>query len=62
MAEAKKIRVTQIKSTIGYAENQERVIKALGLGKIGRYRDHYDTPEIRRSEERRVGKECISRW
>ncbi len=47
MAEAKKIRVTQIKSTIGYAENQERVIKALGLGKIGRYRDHYDTPEIR---------------
>ena len=48
MAEAKKtLRVTQIKSTIGYAENQRRIIRSLGLVKIGRSRDHYDTPSVR---------------
>ncbi|MGI6216353.1 MAG: 50S ribosomal protein L30 [Coriobacteriales bacterium] len=48
MAEKKKtLRVTQVKSSIGYAENQRRILESLGLGRIGRSRDHYDTPEIR---------------
>ncbi len=48
MAQAKKtLRVTQVKSTIGYKDNQRRICESLGLGKIGRYHDHADTPEIR---------------
>lgn len=48
MAEDKKtLRVTQIKSQIGYADNQERILRSLGLGRIGRSRDHYDTPSVR---------------
>ncbi len=43
----KTLRVTQIKSTIGFSEKQGRIIRSLGLGKIGRSRDHYDTAEIR---------------
>jgi large subunit ribosomal protein L30 len=30
------LRITQVKSQIGYAENQRRVLAGLGLGRIGR--------------------------
>lgn len=37
MAEAQKtLRVTQIKSSIGYKKDQLATLKSLGLGKIGR--------------------------
>jgi len=42
-----KLRVTQIRSTIGRKEDQKRTIAALGLGKINRSRVHDDNPVIR---------------
>lgn len=48
MAEVKKtLRVTQIKSSIGYPSDQGKTLKALGLGKIGRSIDKVDNPCVR---------------
>ncbi len=44
---AKKVKVKQVKSTIGRLENQKRTVKALGLKKIGHTVEHADTPVIR---------------
>ncbi len=44
---AKKLKVTQIKSTIGRTEKVKGTIKALGLGKISRSRVHADNAIIR---------------
>jgi large subunit ribosomal protein L30 len=44
---SKKIKVTQIKSTIGTLEDQKRTVRALGLRKINRSVIHDDTPCIR---------------
>ncbi|AGA67996.1 LSU ribosomal protein L30P [Desulfitobacterium dichloroeliminans LMG P-21439] len=41
-----KIIVTLVKSPIGYSENQHKVLKALGLGKMGSSVVHDDTPSI----------------
>lgn len=41
-----KIKVTLVKSPIGYSENQRRVLKALGLGKMGSSVVHEDIPSI----------------
>ncbi|MDR1422189.1 MAG: 50S ribosomal protein L30 [Coriobacteriales bacterium] len=41
------MRVTQIKSTIGYAADQGKTIRALGLGKIGRSIEQVDNPAVR---------------
>ncbi len=40
-----KVRITQIRSTIGRPERQKRTVKALGLGKINRSveKDNNDT-------------------
>lgn len=46
MAE-KTLRITQIKSTIGRPKDQERTLKALGLGRIGRSVDQVDNPSVR---------------
>ena len=43
----KKIKVTQIRSTIGRKEDQKRTIQALGLGKINRSKVHDHTPSIK---------------
>jgi len=43
----KTLRVTQIKSTIGYAADQERTIRALGLGRIGKSVEQVDNPCVR---------------
>jgi len=42
-----KLKVTQIRSTIKRIEDHKRVIKALGLGRIGKSRIHNDSPTIR---------------
>jgi large subunit ribosomal protein L30 len=41
-----KIKVTLVKSPIGYSENQHKILKALGLGKVGSSVQHEDTPNI----------------
>lgn len=46
-AQAKKIKVTLVKSTIGSLENHKRTVEALGLKKIRSSKIHNDTPAIR---------------
>ena len=40
------LRVTQIRSGIGFNKDQKATLRALGLGKIGRTRSHPDNPQI----------------
>ena len=48
MAEAKKtLRITQVKSSIGYKKDQLATLRSLGLGKIGRTVDLVDNDAIR---------------
>ena len=42
-----KLRITQIRSTIGRLPKHRRTIKALGLGRIRKTVVHDDTPQIR---------------
>ncbi len=42
-----KLKVTQTRSTINRIESHKKIIKSLGLGKIGKSRIHNDTPSIR---------------
>ncbi len=43
----KTIRITWIKSGIGYSERQKNTIRALGLRHLGSSVEHEDTPVIR---------------
>jgi large subunit ribosomal protein L30 len=43
----KKIRITMIKSPIGYSQRQKDTIKALGLKKMHQTVEHIDSPAIR---------------
>ncbi|MDR0514454.1 MAG: 50S ribosomal protein L30 [Coriobacteriaceae bacterium] len=43
----KTLKVTQVKSAIGYPNDQAKTLKALGLGKIGRTVDQVDNPCVR---------------
>ncbi len=45
--QSKQIRITQVRSQIGFAEGQRRVLKGLGLGRIGRSVTRPDDPCIR---------------
>ena len=48
MSDAKKtLRITQVKSPIGYKKDQLATLKALGLGKIGRSIDQVDNESVR---------------
>ena len=48
MANAKKtLRLTQVKSSIGYKADQAKTLKALGLGKIGSTVEQVDNDGIR---------------
>ena len=48
MAEERKtLRITQVKSAIGRPETQVRTLRALGLGRIGKTRDHIDNESTR---------------
>jgi large subunit ribosomal protein L30 len=42
-----KLKVTWSKSSIGYAEDQKRTIKALGLKRLHHTVEHDDTPAVR---------------
>ena len=44
---AKKLEITLKRSMIGRNESQRKIVKALGLKKIGQTDEHYDTPTIR---------------
>ena len=41
------LRITWVKSAIGYAERQKRTIKALGLKRLHHTVEHDDNPTIR---------------
>ena len=47
MAEAKKIKITLVKSTIGFDKKQDKVVTGLGLRRIGHSVELPDTPETR---------------
>ena len=42
-----KLKITQIKSAIGYNIKAKRTLNALGIKKINSYVTHNDTPQIR---------------
>ena len=42
-----KLRITRVKSGIGYAEIQKRTLKALGLRRLNQSVTHSDSPSIR---------------
>ncbi len=46
-AGATTLRVRQIKSGIGFEKSQKATLEALGLGRIGRVREHPDNPQVR---------------
>ena len=41
-----KVKVTQVRSSVGQSKRHEGTLRALGLGKIGRTAEHDDTPVI----------------
>ena len=43
----KMLRVTWVKSSIGYSERQKGTVRALGLRRLGCSVEHEDTPVIR---------------
>ena len=47
MVKSKKIRITQIKSGIGYRPKAKATLKALGFRKMQQAVEHNDTPVIR---------------
>ncbi len=47
MKEAKKLRITWVKSSIGYSQRQKATIKALGLRHLNDTVEQEDTPVIR---------------
>ena len=42
-----KLRITWIKSGIGYAQVQKRTLKALGLNRLNQSAIHNDSPSVR---------------
>ena len=44
---AKTLRITYVKSAIGYSQQQKRTIRALGLRRLGQSVQHDDTPVLR---------------
>jgi large subunit ribosomal protein L30 len=42
-----KIRVTLMRSPIGYSERQKRTVRALGLRRMHQTVEHADTPAVR---------------
>ena len=47
MSKIKKIKITQVKSVIGYRIKARNTLEALGLKKINHFVFHNDTPAIR---------------
>ncbi|MBI1873880.1 MAG: 50S ribosomal protein L30 [Acidobacteria bacterium] len=46
-AAAKKLKITQVRSTIGFDRKQSKVIRGLGLRRIRHSVELPDTPEVR---------------
>lgn len=44
---AKRLRITWVKSSIGYPKGQKATVQALGLRKLGAVVEHENTPVIR---------------
>ncbi|MCU0463070.1 MAG: 50S ribosomal protein L30 [Anaerolineae bacterium] len=44
---AKALKITLVRSVIGYGQNQRVTVKTLGLGKLNTSVTHTDTPQIR---------------
>jgi large subunit ribosomal protein L30 len=44
---SKSLRITWVKSSIGYSQRQKGTIRALGLHRLGHSVEHGDTPVIR---------------
>ncbi len=42
-----RLKITWVKSAIGYKKNQKATITALGLRKLGQSIEHDDTPAVR---------------
>jgi large subunit ribosomal protein L30 len=47
MAEKKKLKITLVKSPIGFNEKQARVVESIGLRRIRHSVELADTPEVR---------------
>jgi large subunit ribosomal protein L30 len=47
MADAKKLKITLVKSTIGFDRKQGTVVRSMGLRRIGHTVELPDTPETR---------------
>ena len=47
MAQTKKLKITLVKSTIGFDKKQDKVVTGLGLRRIGHTIELADTPETR---------------
>ncbi len=47
MSSKRKLKITWLKSAIGYKKNQKATIAALGLRKLGQTIEHDDTPQVR---------------
>jgi large subunit ribosomal protein L30 len=47
MAQMKKLKITLVKSTIGFDKKQDKVVTGLGLRRIGHTIELPDTPETR---------------
>lgn len=43
----KKLRITLVRSPIGYSLRQKRTVRALGLRRLNRTVEHDDTPVVR---------------
>ena len=41
-----KVRITQVRSTVGQSKAHEGTLRALGLGKIGRTAEHVESPGL----------------
>jgi large subunit ribosomal protein L30 len=44
---AKTVRITYVRSAIGYNQSQKRTVQALGLRKLGETVEHTNSPAIR---------------
>lgn len=47
MSSKDRLRITWVKSAIGYKKNQKATLAALGFRKLGQVIEHDDTPQIR---------------
>lgn len=47
MAKQKNLRITLVKSPIGYSQKQKDTVRSLGLKKMNQVVDQPDTPQIR---------------